>query len=84
MPVAMRERAQIEEKLIKEDLFQVSDAEEQLLLDQVRIMESEAPPIQNSSHSSPQPQNSFRNPTSDYLNQDQQQRDELHKKAYQN
>ena len=70
MPVAMRERAQIEEELIEEDPFEVSDAEEQLLLDQARIMESEAPPIQNSSHSSPQPQDSFRNPTSDYLDQD--------------
>ena len=81
LPVAMRERAQIEEELIEEDPFEVSDAEEQLLLDQARIMESEVPSIQNSSYSSPQPQDSFRNPTSDYLDQDQQQRDELHEKA---
>src|SRR6266480_2879588 len=47
-------------------------------------MESEAPPIPNSSHSSFQPQDSFRNPTSNYLDQDQQQRDELHEKTHQN
>ena len=45
LPIAMRERAQIEEELIEEDPFEVSDAEEQLLLDQARIMESEVPPI---------------------------------------
>ena len=84
LPVAMRERAQIEEELIKKDPFEVSDAEEQLLLDQARIMELKAPPIPNSSHSSFQPQDSFRNPTSNYLDQDQQQRDELHEKVYQN
>ena len=63
----MRKRAQIEEELIEKDSFEVSNAEKQLLLDQAKIMESEAPPIQNSNHSSPQPQDSFRNPTSDYL-----------------
>ena len=67
LPIAMRERAQIEEELIEKDPFEVSDAEGQLLLDQARIMESEAPPSPNSSHSSFQPQDSFRNPTSNYL-----------------
>src|SRR6266480_7637943 len=74
LPVAMRERAQIEKELIEKDPFEVSDAEEQLLLDQARIMESEVPSIPNSSHSSFQPQDSFRNPISNYLDQDQQQR----------
>ena len=52
LPVVMRERAQIEEELIKKDPFEVSDAEEQLLLDQAKIMESEVPPIPNSNYSS--------------------------------
>src|SRR6266480_1469569 len=84
LPVAMRKRAQIEEELIEKDLFEVLDTKEQLLLDQARIIESEAPPIPNSSHSSFQPQDSFRNSTSNYLDQDQQQRNELHEKACQN
>ena len=46
LPVAMRERAQIEEELIEKDPFEVSDAEEQLLLDQARIMDQKHPLFQ--------------------------------------
>jgi hypothetical protein len=74
----MRERAQIKEELIEENTFKVSDAEEQLLSDQIRYMES------NSSHNSPVPQYSARDLSSDYLDQNQQQRDELHELACQN
>ena len=56
LPVAMRERTQIEEELTEESPFNVSDAEEQLLLDMARDMESRAPSIQNDSHTSFHPQ----------------------------
>ena len=56
MPVAMRERTQIEEEPTEESPFDISDAEEQLLLDMTRDIESRAFPIQNNSHTSFHPQ----------------------------
>ena len=50
LPVAMRERTQIEEEPTEESPFNVSDTEKQLLLDIARDMESRAPPIQNNSY----------------------------------
>ena len=85
LPVAMRERTQIEEELTEESPFDVSDAEEQLLLDMARDMESRAPSIQNDSHTSFQHQESAQDSSShDLLDQDQQQRDALHEKACKN
>ena len=81
----MRERTQIEEELTEESPFNVSDAEEQLLLDMARDIELRAPPIQNNSHTSFQHQESTQNSSShDLLDQDQQQRDALHETACKN
>ncbi|KAI9765297.1 MAG: hypothetical protein M1840_007496 [Geoglossum simile] len=74
----MREGAQVEEEAIEEDIFDISDAEKQLLLDQTRHIESRTSPIPDSSHSAPEPQYSNRDPTNNFLDQSQQQRDELH------
>ena len=71
LPVAMREGVQVEEKVIEENTFDVSDTEKQLLLDQIRHIESRIPPILDSSHSSPEPQHSDRDPTNDFLDQNQ-------------
>ena len=85
LPVAMRERTQIEEELTEESPFNVSDAEEQLLLDMARDMESRAPSIQNDSHTSFQHQESAQDSSShDLLDQDQQQRDVLHETVHKN
>ena len=53
LPVAMRERTQIEEKLIEESPFDISDTKEQLMLDIARDMVSRVPPIRNDSYTSP-------------------------------
>ena len=45
LPVAMRERTQIEEEPTEESPFDISDAEEQLMLDMARDMVSKVPPI---------------------------------------
>ena len=50
LPIAMRERTQIEEKLIEESPFDVFDVEKQLLLDMAKDMKLRAPSIQNDSH----------------------------------
>ena len=71
LPVAMREGAQVEEEAIEEDPFDISDAEEQLLLDQTRHIESRISPIPESSHSAPEPQYSNRDPTNNFLDQSQ-------------
>ena len=55
LPVAMRERTQIEEELTEESLFDISDAEEQLMLDMARDMVLGVPPIRNNSYTSSQP-----------------------------
>ena len=52
LPVAMRERTQIEEELTEESPFDVFDTEKQLLLDMAKDMELRAPSIQNDSHTS--------------------------------
>jgi hypothetical protein len=84
LPISIREGTQIEEESVEEDAFEIPDAEEQLLLDQIRHMESRTPSFSNSSHSPLEPQHSIRDPTSDYLDENQQQRDELHEVARQN
>jgi ribosomal protein L21E len=84
LPIAMRERAQVEEEAIEEDLFGISEAEEQLLSDQIRRQEFSTA---NSSHNSPQPQHDSTNSSdssNDYQHQDQQQRDKLHEVARKN
>ena len=43
LPVAMRERTQIEEKLTEESPFDISDAEKQLLLEMARDIEVKSP-----------------------------------------
>ena len=85
LPVAMRERTQIEEELTEESPFDIFDAEKQLLLDMAKDMELRAPSIQNDSHTSFQHQESTQDSSShDLLDQDQQQRDALHEKARKN
>ena len=85
LPIAMRERTQIEEKLIEESPFDVFDVEKQLLLDMAKDMKLRAPSIQNDSHTSFQHQESAQDSSShDLLDQDQQQRDALHEKARKN
>ena len=72
LPVAMRERIQIEEKLTEESSFDISDAEEQLMLDMAGDMVSGVPPIRNDSHTSSQPLESVQDSSSnDILDQDQ-------------
>ena|SRR5437763_10433755 len=81
----MRKRVQIEEKPTEESLFDISDAEKQLISDMTRAIESSFPSIQHSSHTVFQPQSDTQAPiTSDFLNHDQQQRDMLHEKAHKN
>ena len=45
LQVAMRERTQIKEEPTEESPFDISDAEEQLMLDMARDMVSKVPPI---------------------------------------
>jgi hypothetical protein len=85
LPVAMRERTQIEEKPTEEGPFNISDVEEQLMSDMARDMESRASVIQNSSHNSLQPRETDQDFSSNsILDQDQQQRDILHEQACKN
>ncbi|KAI9774706.1 MAG: hypothetical protein M1839_001667 [Geoglossum umbratile] len=84
LPVVMREEAQVKEEAIEEDAFDISDTEEQLLLNQIRHIELRTSPIPDSSHSSPELQHSNRDPTNNFLDQNQQQRYELHEVAHQN
>jgi len=50
LPVAMRERTQIEEELTEESPFDISNAEEQLLLEMARDIEVKSPLTQNNSY----------------------------------
>ena len=50
--VAMRERTQSEEELTEESPFNISDAEEQLLLEMARDIEVKLPLTQNNSYTS--------------------------------
>ena len=50
LPVAMRERTQIEEEPTEESPFDISDAEEQLLLEMARDIEVKLPLTQNNSY----------------------------------
>ena len=55
------------------------------MLDMARDMVSEVPPIQNNSHTSPQPLESVQDSSSNnILDQNQQQRDALHENACKN
>ena len=68
----MRERTQIKEEPTEESPFDISDAEEQLMLDMARDMVSKVPPIWNDSYTSPQPLESVQDSSSNDI-QDQDQ-----------
>lgn len=83
LPVAMRERTEVEEEPTEEGPFHISDDEEQLLLDMARVMDTQSPPISNDSHNTSQ-QNTTEPVNDDFLDEDQQQRDQLHEMARKN
>lgn len=81
LPVAMRERTQIEEELDEDNPFEISDAEEQLLSEQAVVLQSS---LEKSSHRASEQQSSQILMNQEILDVDQHQRDELHAKARQN
>ena len=81
LSVAIRERTQIEEELNKEDSFEISDTEEQLLSEQAVILQFS---LDNSSHRSLEQQSNQTLINQEFLDTDQYQRDELYTKIHQN
>jgi len=69
LPVIIKEKAQVEEKVIKENIFDISNTKKQLLLNQIKYIKLKILTLLDSSHSFPKFQYSNRNLTNNFLNE---------------